>query len=81
VQFFRSEVYKHFVAHLVVSLDHNEVVHRLTLNQRLSELYENDGLVAVNSRQLEHLHDVFMHDFVIVSSAVVLSKAGHGTLQ
>ncbi len=56
-----------------VTLDQNEVVHRLPLDDRLRQLDQNDFLIPVDLLEEEHLENVLVHDLVGVGAAVDLA--------
>ena len=45
-------------------------MHGLTLVKGLAELNKDDHLVSVYSRKLEYFEYVFVHDLVVVSTAM-----------
>lgn len=72
VQLFRRDVDFDTRAETSIHLHEDEMVHRMSLCHRLFELDEDGHLVAVNPRKLEQLHDVLVHDLVIVRTTMEL---------
>jgi hypothetical protein len=56
-----------------IKLDANELMHRQPHVQRLRQLKQEHHVIPVNSRELEHLVDVFVHDLVIMGLAMKFS--------